>query len=184
MKFVKITLVVILGLILIVWIAGALGGETDYRVEVKANSPVEIAWQVFMDDSLMSDWLTGLKSVEHLEGEPQTTGSKFKLIFEEQGNRYEMIETVTAIETEKRFAFDGDSDIMSSHSEITFNQVGDSTIISDQSYFQAKGFVLKAILPLMNEAMAERSKAMYVKLAALMEEAAIVAEKDSTALKD
>ena len=184
MKFVKITLAIILGLILIVWIAGIFGGEADYRIEVKAKSPVNIAWQVFTDDSLSTHWLSGLKSMETIEGEPLTVGSKFKLIFEEEGNRYEMIETMTAVEPESKFAFDADSDIMSSHTEITFNQVGDSTIITDVSSFQAKGFVLKAILPLMSEAMAERSKSMYVKLTALIEEAAMAAEKDTTKIKD
>ena len=165
MKFAKITLGIILGIILIVWIVGLVAGEVKYEVAVEVDAPAEVAWEIFTTDSLMPDWLTGLKSVEHLEGTPLTPGSKFRLIFEDQGNRYEMIETVTAVEINKRFAFASDSDFMTSQSDITFSSKDGKTIISDISSFQAKGFVFKAVLPFMSDAMAERSRTVYINLA-------------------
>ena len=38
-----------------------------------------------MDESKMGEWLEGYKSMEVLEGEPLTVGSKHKMIFEEDG---------------------------------------------------------------------------------------------------
>ena len=38
-----------------------------YSVSVEVNRPIEEAWEVFMDESKMGEWLEGYKSMEVLE---------------------------------------------------------------------------------------------------------------------
>ena len=72
-----------------------------------------------MDESRMGEWLEGYKSMELIEGEPLTVGSKHKLVFEEDGQEMTFTETVTAIEPLKEFSFDFDHDMMSSSIQMT-----------------------------------------------------------------
>jgi len=179
MKPAKIMLGILLSLLFAIWIAGLIGGETEYSVSVEVNTTSENAWKVFTNDSLFSYWLMGFKSIQRIAGTSLTQGSEYRLTFEEADQEYEMIQTLTAIEENRLFAFDGVTDIMDYHTEISFALSDSMTIITDHSVYKGKGFMLKAFIPLMHDMLVARAKQMYQKLAVLMENPDVQSAVDS-----
>ena len=141
-----------------------------YRVSVDIDRPVEEAWEVLMDESRMGEWLEGYKSMELIEGEPLTVGSKHKMVFEENGQEMTFTETVTAIEPLKEFSFDFDHDMMSSSIQMTLESVGSaSTRITNRTKFTARGFFVDLFMLFMTPRMKSRQRRSFARLKALIE---------------
>ena len=141
-----------------------------YSVRDDIDRPVEDAWEVLMDESRMGEWLEGYKSMELIEGEPLTVGSKHKLVFEENGKEMTFTETVTAIEPLKEFSFDFDHDMMSSSIQMTLESTGPaSTRITNRTKFSANGFFINLLMFFMTPRMKSRQSRSYARLKALIE---------------
>ena len=141
-----------------------------YSVRVDIDRPVEEAWEVLMDESRMGEWLEGYKSMELIEGEPLTVGSKHKLVFEENGQEMSFTETVTAINPPTEFSFDFDHDMMSSSIQMTLESTGPaSTRITNRTKFSANGFFINLLMFFMTPRMKGRQRRSYARLKALIE---------------
>ena len=66
-----------------------------YTCEVVIDLPREKIIPLFDNADNLLKWQSGLKSFEHLSGEPGQVGAKSRLIFDEGGRKVEMIETIT-----------------------------------------------------------------------------------------
>ncbi len=67
-----------------------------YEIEVTINLPRQRVIELFDSSENLTKWQPGLKSFEHLSGEPGRAGAKSRLVFVENGRRIEMIETITS----------------------------------------------------------------------------------------
>ncbi len=66
-----------------------------YESEIILDLPRERVIELFDDADNLSKWQPGLQSFEHLSGEPGQPGAKSRLVFDQNGRRLEMIETIT-----------------------------------------------------------------------------------------
>ena len=141
-----------------------------YSVSVEVNKPIEEAWEVLMDESKMGEWLTGYKSMELIEGEPLTVGSKHKMIFEERGNDVVLIETVTAIDPPREFAFNLDHELMNVSTRMTLERIGsDRTRLVSDTETRSPKLLWKIIMPFMTPQMKKRNRGDLEKLKAMIE---------------
>ena len=141
-----------------------------YSVRIDIDRPIEEAWEVLMDESRMGEWLEGYKSMELIEGEPLTVGSKHRMIFEEDGQEMSFTETVTAINPPTEFSFDFDHDMMSSSIQMTFESVGSaSTRITNRTHFKANGFFINLFMYFMTPRMKGRQRRSFARLKAMIE---------------
>ena len=67
-----------------------------YTREIEIDLPRDRVIELFMDRDNMPKWQTGLKSFEHVSGEPGQPGETSRLVYEHRGQDVEMIETVTS----------------------------------------------------------------------------------------
>ncbi len=65
-----------------------------YSTEITINLPRDRVIELFDDPDNLSKWQPGLKSFEHLSGEAGLPGAKSKLVYDMNGRRIEMIETI------------------------------------------------------------------------------------------
>ena len=141
-----------------------------YSVSVEVDRPVEEAWELFMDESRMGEWLEGYKGMELIEGEPLTVGGKHKMIFEEDGKELTFTETVTAINPPTEFSFDFDHDIMRSNIQITLESVGPtSTRITNRTNVMVDGFIPNIFMFFMKPKMKNRQSRGFARLKSLIE---------------
>ena len=65
-----------------------------YTCEIVIESPRDKVVELFDSTDNLFKWMEGLKSFEHLEGEPGQPGAKSRLVFKRGSGDLEMIETV------------------------------------------------------------------------------------------
>lgn len=138
-------------------------------LEIRVDCPVEHTWQTFCNVDLMQEWVQGFLSVEILEGEPETVGSKHRLLFQEGKRQVELIQTVTAFDPNERFAFTATTKGMRNACETTFAADGEGTVIRSSNQFFADGFFFKLMMPLMRGAITKRIAADFGRLKKLAE---------------
>lgn len=165
---------IIIGIILLLFILFILIGifipEVKFSSKVEVNKPVSLAWKIFTDDSKMADWLPGFKSAEHISGEDNVPGSVYKMVFEEKGRVFEMMETIMAVEENKEFSFDLDHKLMSSKNSVLFESQGDKTIIQGLTNTKGKGIIMRGLFPFMLGSMKKSNQKTYDNLKKLIEE--------------
>ena len=110
MKILKVTLLtalVLLGLgVLGIILIGVISPEVTYTNSVTVEKPAAHAWAIFSDAEKLDRWLVGLESIETLEGEPMTEGSRYRLTFNVEGEEFIVTELVTDVQPVERFAFE------------------------------------------------------------------------------
>ena len=65
-----------------------------YTVSVDIDLPRDRVIELFDDPDNLFKWQPGLKSFEHLSGEPGRPGAKSKLVYQQGPKRFELIETI------------------------------------------------------------------------------------------
>ena len=156
---------IILALVLLVVVAalgffapGILKGDLENETRVMVEKPKDHVWAKFQDESKMGEWLEGFKSIETFEGEPGTVGSKHRLKFENDGREIEMVETVTANEAGKRFAFNLENEVMYSDIEVTLVDKGLSTEVIQKEKFHGQNVFWHSLFYWLKSSLAENSK--------------------------
>lgn len=163
MKFIKrflfLGLMVLLGFIIL----GFLRGGAEYGSSVLVDAPVEKSWDIFTDPALMSQWLSGFKSSEHIGGPVNGVGAQYNFVFEENGKIFEAVETITAYEPNKVFAFDMDSDMFNNKTEVQFTEEDGKTRITSTGKSTGKG-LWKPMISFMAVMMEKNDEVVYKKL--------------------
>lgn len=66
-----------------------------YTVDITINLPRNRVIELFDNTENLKQWQEGLQSFEHISGETGQVGAKSKLLFDMNGRKIEMIETIT-----------------------------------------------------------------------------------------
>lgn len=85
MKILKTAFIIILIGILVYLIIGLLTPPVSQEVEMKIEQSAEEIFSTLSDQSNMTKWVPGLKSVMQVSGKPNTIGSVAEFIFERDG---------------------------------------------------------------------------------------------------
>lgn len=139
------------------------------EIEIQLDCPVEHAWATFTNVELMTQWVLGFESLRLLEGEPESVGSVFELVFREGKRKIVMIETVTGFEPNELFSFEATTRGVSNHAETHFTRAGNGTMIRSRNTFVASSFFFRMMMPLMRGSIAKRIRADFARLKALAE---------------
>jgi hypothetical protein len=82
MKILKTALIIILIGILVYMIIGLLTPPVSQEVAMEIEQPADEIFSTLTDQSKMTKWVPGLKSVKQVSGRPNTVGSVSEFIFE------------------------------------------------------------------------------------------------------
>lgn len=144
----------------------------QYSVSVEVQADIERAWDVFMDESKMDQWLIGFKSMEIIEGDPLTVGSKHKMFFEDRGREVVLVETVQSIRPPREFVFDLDHELMNSTVRMTLEEPSRGvTLISSHTNVEPTKILWKILMFFMVPSMKKRQRQNLENLKALIESA-------------
>jgi hypothetical protein len=113
-----------------------------YIVETEINLPVGRVIELFDNADNMKKWMEGLESFEHLSGTPGQPGAKSKLVFNMNGRKMEMIETVTVRNLPHEFSGTYEAKGVFNMVKNKFIPVGgNKTRYVSEQEFQLKGFM-------------------------------------------
>ena len=141
-----------------------------FSVSIEVDKPIQHCWDILMDESRMAEWAIGFKSVETIEGEPMTVGSKNRMVFEERGKEIVFIETIMVIDPPREFTFDLDHELMNSTVSMTFESLGaEMTRLSTYTEGRPPKLLFKIMMPFMVPQMKKRQFQQLENLKAMME---------------
>lgn len=170
MKILKWIAIIIALLAVAFFAVGFMTPELSYENTVKINAPVEKSFSLFMDETTMNEWMPTLKSIENVSGAPQEVGSKWKLIFDQDGEIIELLEVVIAFEPNQRFAFDMDAEPFVGAADIRFHAIDSTTSeITATTIVNGKGIIWKSVLALSKSMMQSQSQEQYEMLKKVIE---------------
>lgn len=170
MKALKIIGGTILLLVLAMFLIGLISSKANYENNITINAPVEEVWEVFTDPGKLDQWLYGVTEVEKLQGEPLSPGSKFRLIFDIDGNQFAITEEVTGFEPTYLFAFNMESTTLNSEVDITFSPIDSvTTQLNAITVAEGNGVFWKPIVSFSGSLMRQQSQISYENLKMLVE---------------
>ena len=144
----------------------------QYTVSVEVQADIERAWDVFMDESKIDQWLIGFKSMETIEGEPLSVGSKHKMFFEDRGREVVLVETVRDIRPPREFVFDLDHELMNSTVRVTLEERSRGvTLISSHTNAEPTKILWKLLMFFMVPNMKKRQRQNFENLKTIIESA-------------
>lgn len=162
----------IIGTFIISFIAiGLIKPTYEGGITVTVNAPVSTTFAVFNDTANMRKWMDNFKRIENISGNQNQVGSKWKLVYDENGRDLVMTETVTAFEQDKLFAFDMEDEYYKMHIEIRFEEKDGKTIITQVDKGEGKNIPARSFVAIMGSLglMQKQQQGMYNKLKTLIE---------------
>lgn len=140
---------------------GMTNQEDTTVTTVEIDAPIEMVYQYVSNQTLSKAWLPGLESIERVGQGKMEVGAKYNMVFKEGKRTFEMMETITAIEPNEKFAFDLEDKLMTGHVDVTFASNGDMTTVTETHTFSAHSFAGRAMMGLMKGAIKKGKKDMY-----------------------
>lgn len=172
LKKILFTLLGIIGALIIGFIAiGLIKPTYEGGITVTVNAPVATTFAVFNDTASMRKWMDNFKRIENISGDQNQVGSKWKLVYDENGRDLVMTETITAFEQDKLFAFDMEDEYYKMHIEIRFEEKDGKTIITQVDKGEGKNIPARSMVAIMGSLglMQKQQQGMYNKLKDLIE---------------
>lgn len=181
MKKIKIVAGVLGGILLVVitgfFLIGIVNPTTTYENSITVNKPVDVVWDIFTNADNMKHWLVGMESMETLEGEALTPGSRYRLTFRMEGEEIVITEEVTEVKENELFAFNLDSEPLTSQVEIRFSPIDSTTTeIKAGTTSEGKGPVWKSIIGMSGSVMQQQSQLSYDQLKTLIDTMSVKAD--------
>ncbi len=168
-KIIFILLGIIATLIIGFIVIGLVKPTCHTACSVTVNAPASKTFEVFNNPENMGKWMDNFISIENISGEKNQIGSKWKMVFNENGRELVITETITAFEQDKLFAFEFEDEFAKFLIQIHFDEVNGQTTISQTSDGEGKGMAAKSMIALMRGVMEKQQIGMYNKLKELVE---------------
>lgn len=154
MKYLKYLLGVIVLLGALFVIRGMITPSISYGGEISVDKSINEAWAVMNDESKISQWLKGIKSMEHVSGEKGKVGAVTKYVFDENGQESEVIETIKEIRPNESITMDFSmKDVMDMEYQVHFSEKDGKTNIKSETITKGHGIFMKSLLPFMTSTM-------------------------------
>jgi len=120
-----------------------------YTCTVEINAPIETVVSLWEDEQYFKEWQDDFKSIEQLEGIPNTKGAKAKIVFTGK-NHIELVETILInnLPEEKKGLYEHKH--MTNTQSSRFEPIGNNKTryTSEVEYTQFNGFMIKGIAKL------------------------------------
>lgn len=148
---------------------GYFADGMDHVSTEEVDAPTDVCWKFFQKVHRMDEWINGFKKIEIIEGFPNKPGSSFRVTLDRDGEEIHLIQTVKAFEVGKIFSFDMENDQIYGHTEITFQDNPEHTLITYRQVLKGKNAVYNAVLELNESSFIEEQNQNLHRLRKLIE---------------
>lgn len=120
-----------------------------YRLEVNINKPVNKVVELFITQENLFKWMPGLKNLELIEGERGKPGSKTKLLFDMNGKKMEMIETLHKSNLPEEFTATFEAKGVVNNQTTSFEKIDENNTryISDNEFIFSGFMKILSLMP-------------------------------------
>ena len=138
----------IIGLLVILFLAkGFITPTISYDSEIVVEKSTKEAWAVMNDESKISEWLKGIKKVEHVSGEKGTVGAVTQYTFVENDQESIILETIKEIRPEESISMDFVMEgAMSMDYKVEFSEKDGKTHIKSSTITEGEGMFMRSMV--------------------------------------
>lgn len=147
MKAVKIIVTILVILTVIFFATGLVVKESTYSIEISIDKPLEETFAKFNDISTISEWIPEYKSIEITDNKPGVTGSIYSITVLNNEEEVIIREKILGYVKNEKVTQSFDRDAFEEIDDFTFKSDGLKTIITLNSSYQAKSYILGCVLP-------------------------------------
>jgi len=183
MRFVKFTLLGLVGITLAFLSLGFFHTNFQYENQIEINSSVAESYATFLNDSLKSEWLVGYVGNEILSGVALTPGHRVLMTFEQNGQAFEMIEELKGIKENEKFIFDMETELLTGTIEIYFEGNDEKTTMKVYSTMTGSNIFYRSMFYLLKSGLQKQSQMNYDLLKKVIEENRLQVENKLSAVR-
>jgi len=170
MRFVKFTLLGLVGITLAFLSLGFFHTNFQYENQIEIDSSVAESYTTFLNDSLKSKWLIGYIGNETLSGIKLRPGHRRLLKFEQNGQTFEIIEELKEIKENEKFIFDMETDLLTGTIEIYFEGNNEKTTMKVYSTMTGSNIFYRSMFYLLKSGLQKQSQMNYDLLKKVIED--------------
>jgi uncharacterized protein YndB with AHSA1/START domain len=148
---------------------GLLHPELKYESMVEINATPEKTYAVFCDTSLMYKWLPGFVSFTNSNNQGRGVGSVWVLTFHENNKTFEVTETITALDENKRYSFVLNNEMFSGTNDLYFTGDSLKTTLRAASTMRGNTFLLRCMFAFSKPYFKQSQDETYSKLKSVVE---------------
>ncbi len=125
---------------------GVIVPVTEYENTIVVNRSLEKTWKVFSSDTLIYDWMQGLKKIEAIKGTKMQAGAEFKMHLNEGGQDYTIIEKVRDVQEKSLYAITIDNEALTNNVDMHFKEIAPyTTEIKSINKVEAKNWFFRSM---------------------------------------
>jgi uncharacterized membrane protein len=147
MKTVKIVLGIISAITIIFFATGLVIKETNYMAQVSINKPVDEVFLAFNKKENIKNWIPEVKSVEIIQENLGKTGSTYKVVLDNNGEKIVMTEKVMAYVPNEKVTLFFDAENMLKTDDYTFIEKNGKTTIQLNASCQSDSYIIACLFP-------------------------------------
>ena len=145
------------------------------KVNIEINAPLEYTFPKVFEEDIMKQWLGSSQlefvGLENISGYKNEVGSQWKLIFSSRkGTRMEMLETITAYEENRNYAFELRDPYFKFHVDMEFENEGGKTLITEKISGKSHNHFFNAMMRIFGGKSRRVKEEQYAKLKEVIEE--------------
>ena len=178
MKALKIIVIVIALLFGGFFTIGLMKPSVDYGATVEVSKSPEVAWNIYSDSTLMSEWVPSIKSIKLVSGEQWAVGSKYEILMDHEGELVTTMEELTEVVENERISMIFTNEMMSIDNELTFKATAEGgTSISSNAKATGANWMWKSMFAMMTDGFNQQEAKHMNALADLIERTDIVVDE-------
>jgi uncharacterized membrane protein len=164
MRIFKYVAMVLVALLVIFFAIGLFNPEVKYSNKIVINASPAKSYSVFMDTTRMKEWMPGYSSFTLLEGKAMEKGSKWKLVLLQDGQEYEMNETITTLIPDVQYSFDLENAVLRNSIDMYFIAKAGQTELVSNNKVRGNNIMWRSLFILFKPKLHEQSQLMYEEL--------------------
>lgn len=138
---------------------------------ITVKKPIRKTFDSFLDENLMTQWISGFQKIELIRGEPKRQHSKYILTLEFDGKPVAVTQEIVEVIDQQFLYIRMEHPDIITYSEIAFNPINtDTTKIHCLSKIMGKGFKIKMLMPVVKSILDTRQQKDYQLFRNLLEE--------------
>jgi len=129
------------------------------RVEV--NKPVGQTFRLYLDESIMPQWISGFKGIEILRGKPREADSFYRMLIHFNGEDLHIYQKLLEVNPHERLLIQMEHPEFFTYSEILFSPCGKATELNCKVKIEGKNVKIKLAMPLVKSILECRNEQDY-----------------------
>ncbi len=169
MRFVKFTLIGLLGITLAFISLGFFHSSFQFENQIEVDASVEKSYATFVNDSLKAEWLEGYLGKEVLSGKRRVPGARFLVKFEQAEERGEIIEVLKEAQENEKYIFDMLTDVFDGTIEVYFEGGEQKTVLKIFTTIKGSNVFYRSMFYLLKGALQKQAQTNYDLLKVVIE---------------